>query len=34
VGAISFPPNRFDEARKAAQEIVQELRDSVSASPM
>jgi hypothetical protein len=32
VGAISFPPNRFDEARHAAQEIVQELRDSVSVS--
>ena len=26
VGAISFPPNREDEARKAAQEIVAELR--------
>jgi hypothetical protein len=34
VGAISFPPNRFDEARKAAQEIVQELKDSVSAPPL
>ena len=32
VGAISFPPNRFDEARHAAQEIVQELRESVSSS--
>ena len=28
VGAISFPPNRFEEARKAAQEIVTELRAS------
>jgi hypothetical protein len=28
VGAISFPPNRFDEARKAADEIVEELRAS------
>jgi hypothetical protein len=26
VGAISFPTDRFDEARKAAQEIVAELR--------
>jgi hypothetical protein len=26
VGAISFPPNREDEARKAAKEIVAELR--------
>ncbi len=28
VGAISFPPNRFDEGRRAAQEIVAELRAS------
>jgi len=28
VGAISFPPNRFDEARRAAEEIVAELRAS------
>jgi hypothetical protein len=28
VGAISFPPNRFDEARRAADEIVAELRAS------
>ena len=28
VGAISFPPNRFDEARQAADEIVAELRAS------
>ena len=28
VGAISFPTNKADEARKAAAEIVQELRDS------
>lgn len=27
VGAISFPPDRFDEARKAASEIVTELRE-------
>jgi hypothetical protein len=26
VGAISFPPNQFERARKAAQEIVAELR--------
>ena len=26
VGAISFPPDRSDEARKAAAEIVAELR--------
>ena len=26
VGAISFPPDREDEARKAAGEIVAELR--------
>ena len=31
VGAISFPPNRFDEARKAADEIVAELRGSYRA---
>ena len=31
VGAISFPPNRFEEARKAAQEIVAELRASYRA---
>ena len=31
VGAISFPPNRFDEARKAAEEIVAELRASYRA---
>jgi len=28
VGAISFPPNRFDEGRRAAHEIVAELRAS------
>jgi hypothetical protein len=28
VGAISFPPNRFDEARRASDEIVAELRAS------
>jgi len=28
VGAISFPPDRGDDARKAAAEIVRELRDS------
>jgi len=31
VGAISFPPDREDEARKAAQEIVAELRGTASA---
>ena len=31
VGAISFPPGKFDEARKAAQEIVAELRASYRA---
>jgi len=31
VGAISFPPNKFEEARKAAQEIVAELRASYRA---
>ena len=31
VGAISFPPNRFEEARQAAQEIVSELRASYRA---
>ena len=31
VGAISFPPNRFDEARRAADEIVAELRASYRA---
>ena len=31
VGAISFPPNRFDEGRKAADEIVAELRASYRA---
>ncbi len=31
VGAISFPPNRFDEARRAAEEIVAELRASYRA---
>jgi hypothetical protein len=30
VGAISFEPNRFDQAREAAQEIVAELRASYS----
>ncbi|HWX55672.1 MAG TPA: phosphoesterase [Verrucomicrobiae bacterium] len=29
VGAISFPPGKDDIARKAAAEIVQELRDSI-----
>jgi hypothetical protein len=28
VGAISFPPDRAEVAREAAQEIVQELRNS------
>ena len=28
VGAISFPPDRFDEARRASDEIVAELRAS------
>jgi len=31
VGAISFPPNRFEEARRAAEEIVAELRASYRA---
>jgi len=31
VGAISFPPNRFEEARRAADEIVAELRASYRA---
>lgn len=31
VGAISFPPRKVDEARKAADEIVAELRRSYSA---
>jgi len=31
VGAISFPPNRFDDARRAAEEIVGELRASYRA---
>ncbi len=31
VGAISFPPDRFDEARQAADEIVAELRASYRA---
>ena len=31
VGAISFPPDRFDDARKAADEIVAELRASYRA---
>ncbi len=31
VGAISFPPDRFDEARRAADEIVTELRASYRA---
>jgi hypothetical protein len=29
VGAISFPPDQIEQARKAAQEIVAELRASV-----
>jgi hypothetical protein len=32
VGAISFPPDRADEARKAAAEIVRELRAAESAN--
>jgi nanoRNase/pAp phosphatase (c-di-AMP/oligoRNAs hydrolase) len=28
VGAISFEPNQFDTARKAAREIVEELREA------
>ena len=31
VGAISFPPDRFEDARKAADEIVAELRASYRA---
>jgi hypothetical protein len=31
VGAISFPPDRFDQARRAANEIVAELRASYRA---
>jgi nanoRNase/pAp phosphatase (c-di-AMP/oligoRNAs hydrolase) len=31
VGAISFPPNDFDVARRAAQDIVAELRASYQA---
>ncbi|MGC2108147.1 MAG: DHH family phosphoesterase [Candidatus Korobacteraceae bacterium] len=31
VGAISFPPNKFEEARQAAREIVAELRASYRA---
>ena len=31
VGAISFPPNKFEEARRAAAEIVSELRASYRA---
>ncbi|MGE0405048.1 MAG: phosphoesterase [Candidatus Korobacteraceae bacterium] len=33
VGAISFEPDRFDDARAAAMEIVAELRASVVSSP-
>ena len=33
VGAISFGPTKFDEARKAAEEIVAELRASYRACP-
>lgn len=29
VGAISFPPNMFDQARQAAAEIVSELRNAI-----
>jgi hypothetical protein len=29
VGAISFPPNKFEEGRKAAHEIVTELREAM-----
>jgi nanoRNase/pAp phosphatase (c-di-AMP/oligoRNAs hydrolase) len=32
VGAISFSPDRGDDARKAASEIVQELRASEASS--
>ncbi|HEX2918518.1 MAG TPA: phosphoesterase, partial [Edaphobacter sp.] len=32
VGAISFPPDREGDARKAAQEIVTELRERETAS--
>ena len=28
VGAISFPPDQFEQARQAAQEIVSELRSA------
>ncbi len=34
VGAISFPPNRGDDARKAAAEIVAELRNSIGESAL
>jgi hypothetical protein len=33
VGAISFEPDRFDQARQAAKEIVEELRASYVAAP-
>jgi nanoRNase/pAp phosphatase (c-di-AMP/oligoRNAs hydrolase) len=33
VGAISFPPGKFEEARRAADEIVTELRASYRAHP-
>jgi hypothetical protein len=32
VGAISFEPGRFEEARRAALEIVEELRASYRAA--
>ena len=32
VGAVSFPPNRFEQARHAAEEIVEELRASYRAN--
>jgi nanoRNase/pAp phosphatase (c-di-AMP/oligoRNAs hydrolase) len=32
VGAISFEPDKFDVARKAAREIVEELRASYRAT--
>jgi hypothetical protein len=34
VGAISFPPDKLDEARKAAAEIVAELRGKVPLPPI
>jgi len=33
VGAISFEPDKLDVARKAAREIVEELRASIRTQP-